>query len=103
LTDIGFFSEMGLSAYTKESIKDYLTDHVDYDKTAVIAYLSSFKHFASCPKNAIDCITGETISPSFLIYKDDEYCWPDFLIYHIRKYNIKLPKEFVDKVMNKAV
>ena len=94
---------MGLSAHQDESIKDYLVDSVDYDKTAVVRYMTSFKYFAGCPKYAIDCITGEEIAPSILIYKDDEYCWSNVLIYHIEKYNIKLPEKFIEKIMSKAV
>lgn len=102
MINVGFFSEIGLSAYQKESIKDYISESVAYDKKAVVAYLSSFSHYASCPKAAIDCITGKTISQSFLIYKDDEYCWPSFLIYHIEKYNIKLPQGLIDKINAKT-
>jgi hypothetical protein len=37
------------------------------------------------------------ISSSFLVYNDGEYEWCDFLIYHIQKYNVCLPEEFIKK------
>lgn len=95
---IGFFKEMEITEHTG-SIFEHLTDKINYDKEKVICYLESQKRFAGCPRDAIDCITGEIISPSFSVYTDDEYSWCDFLIYHIRKYNIKLPKGLIDKAM----
>ena len=35
---------------------------------------------------------------SFFVYSDGEYEWCDFLVYHIEHYNIRLPKEFIDKI-----
>lgn len=101
MISIGFFSEMNLTAHNDGKITDYIVDKVDYDKEIVIDYLKSFRHKASCPKAAIDCITGKEISPSFKVYNDGEYCWADFLIYHIEKYNIRLPQEFVNKAIGK--
>ena len=75
MKSIGFFSEMKL--YQNDgSIKDNLVDDVNYDKEKIIEYLKSQK---------------EKISDSFSVYNDGEYKWCDFLIYHIEKYNIKLP------------
>lgn len=98
LNSVGFFSEMELTAHNNGSIKDSIVENVDYDKGKVVEYLRSFKHFSSCPKAAIDCMTGKEISPSFRIYKDGDYCWADFLAYHIEKYNIKLPQGFIDQI-----
>lgn len=97
MVSIGFFSEMNLTAHNDGSIKENIIDEIDYDKTKLLEYLESFKHIASCPREAIDCLTGEIISPSFRVFDDGEYCWSDFLIYHIKKYNIKLPAGLIDK------
>ena len=102
MISIGFFSEMNLSSHDDGSIKDYLTDEIEYDKKTVIKYLNSFEHFASCPKTAIDCVTGEPISPSFMIFNDGEYCWADFLAYHVEKYNIKLSSDFINHVLERS-
>ncbi len=93
---IGCFSEMHIFA-DNGSVKEHLTDSLNYDKKKMIAYLESFKARASCPRNAIDCITGKIISQSFKVYDDGEYCWCDFLLYHIKKYNIHLPDELIKK------
>jgi hypothetical protein len=96
---IGFFSEMNIGYCNSGSIKKHIVDSVDYDKEEVIKYLKNAKRIAGCPREAIDCVTGETISPSFSVYNDGEYEWCDFLVYHIKKYNIALPEEFLRKVL----
>ena len=92
---IGWFSEMNLSAADSGSIKEHISNYVSYNKQEVISYLNSQKRVASCPKAAIDCLTGEKISSSFNVFTDGEYDWCDFLIYHIENYNIKLPEDFI--------
>ena len=94
---IGCFSEMNCFA-DNGSINEHIVDKVNYNKDKVIEYLSNHKKLASCPREAIDCKTGKKISDSFVVFTDGEYQWCDFLEYHIKKYNIKLPKEFLEKI-----
>ena len=103
MIDIGFLSEMELTAHNNGSITQHLADNVDYDRSAVISYLNRFSSRIFCPKYVKDCITGETIAGCFKVVTDGEYRWPDTLVYHIKKYNIRLPKEFIDKIMNSTV
>ncbi|MBQ8960584.1 MAG: hypothetical protein IJ071_05135 [Ruminococcus sp.] len=102
MISIGFFSEMKISMHNSGSIKQHIIPSVKYDKNRVAAYLDSFGRQAVCPREAIDCVTGKVISSSFAVNDDGEYCWPDFLSYHVRKYNIDLPKSFVDKIYSKT-
>ena len=94
---VGFFSEMKFNDNCG-SAADYIVSDVTYDKKKIIAYLEKGKRIAGCPRTSIDCITGEQLSSSFSVYSDGEYDWCDFLPYHIKKYNIKLPKEFIEKI-----
>lgn len=94
---IGFFDEMKLYV-NNGSVKEYFVEKVNYDKCKVIEYLRKQRRIAGCPREGIDCITGEAISPSFSVFNDGEYEWCDFLIYHIMNYNIWLPEEFIKKV-----
>lgn len=96
MIDVGCFSEMNIFS-NNGSVKKHIISKVNYDKTKIIKYLESFKYKASCPKNAIDCVTNEIISSSFKVYDDGEFRWCDFLIYHIKKYNIKLPQKMIEK------
>jgi hypothetical protein len=83
--------------YDSGSIKKFIVEKVDYDKEKVIKYLESFGRQAVCPRRAIDCISGKEIASSYAVNDDGEYCWCDFLIYHIKKYNIKLPAGLIEK------
>lgn len=94
---VGFFSEMKLYE-NMGSVKEYLVEKVSYDKQKVIEYLKNQRRIAGCPREGIDCVTGEAISPSFSVYNDGEYEWCDFLVYHIKHYNIRLPEEFIKKI-----
>ncbi len=80
------------------SIKDFIVEEVDYDKEKVINYLKAQKRIAGCPRPAIDCLKGNIISSSFSVYTDGEFQWCDFLLYHIEKYNIYLPKALLEKI-----
>lgn len=97
MINIGFFSEMKLYE-DSGSIKSLLQQTANYDKEKVISYLKVGKKIASCPRAGIDCVTMKNISDSFSLYTDEEYCWGDFLIYHINKYNIRLPENFLKKI-----
>ncbi len=97
---IGFFKEMQLY-YDCGSIKDWIVEKnsLNYNKTEILNYLYLFpKHYASCPRDSIDCVTGEKIDRDFFVYTDGIYEWCSFLAYHIQKYNILLPQDFVDHV-----
>ena len=94
---LGYFSEMKLYKDTG-SVNSHIVPSVDYDKSKVIEYLSKQKKIAGCPLPAIDCVTGDKISDSFSVYTDGEYEWCDFLVHHIKKYNIALPKTFIERV-----
>ena len=96
MINVGFFSEMKAFA-DNGSVNEYIVDKINYDKSKMLSYLKSADKQASCPRNAIDCVTGDVISPSFAIYNDGKFCWGDFLLYHIHKYNIKLPLELINK------
>lgn len=96
MTNVGCFSEMKVF-HDSGSVHEHIIEKVNYDKQKMIRYLSSFKVKAGCPREAIDCVTGKVIAPSFLVYNDGEFCWCDFLIYHIKNYNIALPQRLIEK------
>lgn len=98
--DIGFFEEMQFKDNCG-SVFDWLTskNELNYDKNVVLNYLKKHnKAYAGCPRAGIDCVNGDVISQSFQIFTDGVFDWCDFLIYHINKYNIRLPQKFVDHI-----
>lgn len=47
-----------------------------------------------------DFFTGEPISGSYTGMTDGEYSWSSVLSYYVMKYNLRLPKEFEEKVFS---
>ncbi len=96
---VGCFSEMKLGVMDSGSVHNSVSENVTYDKQALIKRLKEHKHIASCPRAAIDCITGKKISQSFLVFRSEDFVWCDFLIYHIQNYNIELSEDFIKHIM----
>ena len=94
---LGWFSEITDKPYSKKA-KEYIVENINYDREKVINYLHSFKREAVCPKYSYDCFTGKQLSTFFECYTDGEYIWCDYLAYHIERYNIGLPLEFIKKI-----
>lgn len=97
MKNLCFFSEMKLFQ-DQGPVNSFIQKETEYNKAKVINYLKSGKIIASCPRKAIDCVTGTQISDSFSLHTDGEYCWGDFLVYHLEKYNIGLPRDFLKKI-----
>ena len=94
---ICWFKEFDLDTNTS-SIQDCLVDKVSYSKEIVISYLQKGKRIASCPRELYDPITKEFMVNYFSAYTDGEYYWLDVLPSLIKKYNIELPKLFIQKI-----
>lgn len=97
MKNVCFFSEMKLFE-DQGPVNSFVKSKIEYNKSKVIEYLKSGKRIASCPRKAIDCFTGEKISDSFVLLSDGEFCWGDFLIYHLNKYDINLPEKLLMNV-----
>ncbi|MDO4506847.1 MAG: hypothetical protein Q4B64_07845 [Spirochaetales bacterium] len=97
MKNVCFFSEMKLFQ-DQGPVSSFIQENSGYNKEKVIKYLKSGEKIASCPRRAIDCVTGNKISNFFSLHTDGEFCWGDFLVYHLEKYNIELPREFLKKI-----
>lgn len=95
---LGFFAENGLSMANNGSINQFIVSKVDYDKEKIVNYLQNGKKESICPKNAYDIISGKMIATFFYVLTDGEYVWKSDLPYYVDKYNIELPKNFIEKV-----
>ena len=51
---------------------------------------------------AIDVFTGEIIPGENIYREDGEYSWNHALSYYVRKYNLRLPKEFESHVLSRT-
>lgn len=99
MISIGYYKELKLYDDTG-SLKDNIQPKANYNKKAVIDYLNRQKKIAGCPKTIINPLTGREIVKSFFVYTDGIYEWGSFLPFFIRKYNVKLPQELIDRATN---
>lgn len=51
-------------------------------------------------KSPFDRVTGERIVGELVTRETDKFIWWSDLAYHVDKYNLHLPKEFEDYVLN---
>lgn len=49
-----------------------------------------------------DFFTGKTIPGTYTGMTDGEYSWSSVLSYYVQEYNLRLPREFEEKVLNKS-
>lgn len=82
------------------SMKDFFCDAPYTGQAKIIHYLKHAKEDMVSTKIPKDVFTGETIPMDNLGMNDGEYTWFTTLAYYVEKYNLKLPKEFEDKIIN---
>ena len=83
----------------KRSIKEDFDTYASLFSNKILAYLDKGEIILASPGRAIDVLSGEEINQTNNILTDGEYYWPSSLGYYIRKYNLRIPKEFEDKIL----
>lgn len=96
---VNFFKEYG--AVNAPSIVERSEKAPYYGIEKIINFLDSRGEIgivsADVPR---DLITGERIDGELYTRKIDGFSWWSDLSYHVKKYNLRLPKEFEDYVLN---
>lgn len=89
-----FGKNMGLP-----SIKDSFSTEPFPGKNAIVSYLQRGRKTYASTGIPVDVISGEAISGEECGMTDGEYSWLSTLPYYVEKYNLRLPKEFEEKVL----
>ena len=84
----------------KKSIKDDLMETPSPYYKKLITYLNNGEINLASPEKATDVISGDRISKTNYILTDGEYSWSSSLAYYVEKYNLRLPKEFEEKIIS---
>lgn len=105
-----YFKEYGILDYFKEygaedapSILDVCQKESYKGKDRIVNFLrNNGKEVGTSMKLSVDRITGERIDGEYSVvhYSNGKYSWCSDLAYHVNKYNLRLPKEFEDYVLN---
>ena len=97
LKRIGFFSEFGFSARGgAPSLREAVRDVAEYDVEAVARYLRVAPMLAAAPGVVRDVLDPSASAVMTLSIKTDGvYEWPMPLAYHVARYKLALPAEFL--------
>lgn len=66
----------------------------------IITYLNNGEIVLASTASAVDVFSGERINQTNCILTDGEYSWSNSLGYYIQKYNLQIPKELENKIIN---
>jgi hypothetical protein len=83
------------------SMKDDFCEFPYPNMEKIVEYLLNGKTTGISLKVFVDVFTGGTIGPAK--YKEDSgYMWDTSLPYYVKTYNLRLPKDFEDKILEQA-
>lgn len=95
---IGKYKELNPS-HDFPSIRSFFSEKPYYGKEKVIEYLTNGTMDMISLQIPKDVITGERIPMEKIGMNDGEYTWFNTLAYYVDKYNLRLPKEFEEKIL----
>lgn len=78
----------------------------DFSKTPspfnqkIVAYLNNGELVLASPSVVYDVFSGEKIAQTNCILTDGEFSWTNSLGYYVQEYNLQIPKELEDKILN---
>jgi len=97
---LNVFSEYGAKGAV--SMKDCISDKPYMGIDKIVEYLTNNGKTTvlstALPK---DRITGERIEGELYWKESDGFSWMSDLAYHVKKYNLRLPKDFEDFILNR--
>jgi len=81
------------------SIKDLINKPIK-EKIKIIEYMKNCKIEAASPAIVTDLINNKNKFTELYIMTDDKYAWRSDVIYYVEKYDMELPEEFIQHVLN---
>lgn len=86
--------------YAEKSMQDDFSKTVSPYISKIITYLNNGEIILVSPSCSTDVFSGERIDKTKCILTDGEYSWSNSLSYYIQKYNLQIPKELENKIIN---
>lgn len=97
MVTIGYYKEIYRNA--QESLLDHMSNTPHPHKDELLAYLNNFDACAAMPMIATDAVDEKTIIGTPCEYNDGKFRWRSQIVYYFKKYNVELPQEFIDAVI----
>jgi hypothetical protein len=85
--------------YAKKSMKDDFSQEELPFTSEIIAYLNRGEVVLVSPSCSVDVLSGEIINPTKCVLTDGVFSWSDSLEYYVQKYYLRLPSEFLEKIL----
>ncbi len=82
------------------SMKDDFREVPSPFNRKITTYLENGELVLASPSIVYDVFSGEKITQTNCILTDGEFSWTNSLEYYVRKYNLQIPKELEDKILN---
>lgn len=83
-----------------ESMKKHFEKEKYAGQGEIVYYLRHGKDDMASMSIPKDVFTGESIKEEKLRMNDGTYMWWSTLAYYVEKYNLRLPKEFENHILN---
>ena len=95
---VGFYREMEHAPNDGPSMADVRHDSELPEEGRLAGYLREGQPFIDSPGVVFDALDGSGPVGTGGVLTDGEWAWPDDLAYHVEKYHLALPSEFVASV-----
>lgn len=82
------------------SIKDHIQKEPYKSKAAILKYLQSGKVHMVTASKVIDIFSGATTNIELTHMNDGKYSWNSRIPYYVDKYNLRLPQDFENHILN---
>ena len=84
------------------SMRDFISDEPIPHKDVIVAYLRTGELGSVMIGTMRDVFTGELTGISDHDRSDGEYEWDEGLAYYVDRYNLRLPQDFVDHILERS-
>ena len=82
------------------SIRSMFEDRPYSGIEKIVRYLEKGHAHLVAAGVGIDALTGKQVMSFYELRDDGDYAWSSMLPYYVKKYNMRLPKEFEEKVLS---
>lgn len=104
MQNLKFIGYKELGNKEEPEIKDFLMKEKYEGQDIIVNYLKNLRiNKDICVSTAVpkDIFTGETIKTEDICISDGIYAWSITLSYYVKKYNLRLPKDFEEHILNR--
>lgn len=83
------------------SAKNNIGDKPHAEKDKILKHMNSGTVHIVTASRVVDIFTGEKADRELVHMNDGKYSWSSNLTYHVEKYNLELPDDFVNHILKK--